>query len=116
VKRGETFAGLTGFRIIGGGDRTGHQALIVARRLLVSGRVQGVGFRWFTRDAATREGVSGWVRNLPDGRVEAFVEGEAEAVARVERAVRRGPRSARVETVFADSEPPSGALTGFDIK
>jgi acylphosphatase len=88
---------------------------MVARRIVVSGRVQGVGFRWFTRDAATREGVRGWVRNLPDGRVEAFVEGEAEAVTRVERAVRLGPRGARIETVFVDSEPPSGAYTDFDI-
>ena len=56
----------------------------VARRLLIGGRVQGVGFRWFAKDAAAREGVCGYVRNLPDGRVEAFVEGDAEAVTRVE--------------------------------
>ena len=56
----------------------------VARRIVVSGRVQGVGFRYFTQDTALREGVTGWVRNLPDGRVEAHVEGEIEAVARVE--------------------------------
>ena len=74
----------------------------VARRLLVSGRVQGVGFRWFTHDAAHARGRHGWVRNLPDGRVEAFVEGEAEAVQRVERAIRRGPAGARVDDVFVD--------------
>ena len=65
----------------------------VARRYVVSGRVQGVGFRYFTQDAALREGVTGWVRNLPDGRVEALVEGE-EAVTRLERALRSGPRGA----------------------
>ena len=50
----------------------------IARRFVISGRVQGVGFRWFARDAAMREGVAGWVANLPDGRVEAFVEGAQE--------------------------------------
>ena len=69
----------------------------IARRFVISGRVQGVGFRWFVRDAAMREGVAGWVMNLPDGRVEAFVEGDAEAVTRVERALRSGPPGARVE-------------------
>jgi acylphosphatase len=80
----------------------------VARRFVVSGRVQGVGFRWFTQDAASREGVTGWVRNLPDGRVEALVEGEAEAVTRVERALRSGPRGARVDDVAVDDEEPGG--------
>ena len=90
--------------------------MIVARRLLVSGRVQGVGFRWFARDTATREGVGGWVRNLPDGRVEAFVEGEAEAVTRVERALRMGPRGARVESVAVHAEPPAGRALDFEIE
>jgi acylphosphatase len=80
----------------------------VARRYVISGRVQGVGFRWFTQDAASREGVTGWVRNLPDGRVEALVEGEAEAVTRVERALRSGPRGARVEDMVVDDEEPGG--------
>src|SRR5688572_20913803 len=70
--------------------------MIVARRFTISGRVQGVGFRWFTKDVADREGVNGWVRNLPDGRVEALVEGDVDAVTRVERALRMGPRGARV--------------------
>ena len=52
----------------------------IARRFVVSGRVQGVGFRWFTQDTARREGAMGWVRNLPDGRVEAIVEGDSESV------------------------------------
>jgi acylphosphatase len=85
----------------------------VARRLVVSGRVQGVGFRYFTQDAATREGVTGWVRNLPDGRVEAFVEGERDAVTCVERAIRRGPRGARVDSVDVDAEEPGGMYRGF---
>ena len=80
----------------------------VARRFVISGKVQGVGFRWFTQDTAAREGVVGWVRNLPDGRVEALVEGEDEAVTRVERAIRSGPRGARVENVNVDEEEPGG--------
>ena len=80
----------------------------VARRFVISGKVQGVGFRWFTQDTATREGLKGWVRNLPDGRVEALLEGEDEAVTRVERALRSGPRGARVEKVQVDDEEPGG--------
>jgi acylphosphatase len=80
----------------------------VSRRFVISGRVQGVGFRWFTQDAAQTEGVVGWVRNLPDGRVEALIEGDEEAVTRVERAIRRGPRGARIEDVFTDAQEPGG--------
>jgi acylphosphatase len=87
----------------------------VARRVLVSGRVQGVGFRYFTYDAALREGVGGWVRNLSDGRVEAFLEGELEAVTRVERQIRQGPRGSRVDSVDVEPEPPSGAHSRFEI-
>ena len=83
---------------------------------MIGGRVQGVGFRWFAHDVATRAGVSGWVRNLPDGRVEVWVEGEAESVERVEAALHLGPRGARVETVAADSEDPTGASGGFSIR
>lgn len=88
----------------------------VARRFLISGRVQGVGFRWFAHDAALREGITGWVSNLPDGRVEAYVEGDDEAVARVERALRRGPRGARIDEVQVDTEEPTGALRDFSIR
>jgi acylphosphatase len=80
----------------------------VARRFVISGHVQGVGFRWFTQDTARREGAVGWVRNLPDGRVEAIVEGDEEAVTSVERAIHRGPRGARVERVEVDAEEPGG--------
>ena len=89
----------------------------VARRYLISGRVQGVGFRYFTEAAAAREGLHGWVRNLPDGRVEALVEGEVDAVTRVERALWQGPGGARVATVAVDdSEPPSGAHHEFFVR
>jgi acylphosphatase len=88
----------------------------VARRYVIAGRVQGVGFRWFTHDAAAREGVHGWVRNLPDGRVEAEIEGDADAVDRVEAALRRGPGSSRVDAVEVTEQAPSGRITGFSIR
>jgi acylphosphatase len=89
--------------------------MLVARRFVVSGRVQGVGFRYFAQDMALREGATGWIRNLPDGRVEALVEGDAEAVTRFERALRSGPRGARVETVTVDVEDVSGAYDSFSV-
>ena len=88
----------------------------MARRLVISGRVQGVGFRYFTQETAAREGVTGWVRNLPDGRLEAQLEGESDSVTRVERAIRQGPRGARVDHVEVDTEEPSGAYRGFEVK
>lgn len=91
-------------------------AMVVAYRYLVSGRVQGVGFRFFTEDAAAREGLSGHARNLPDGRVEISVEGEAEAVARFERTIRHGPPGARVDEVTTETQPPTGRMTGFRIR
>jgi len=83
--------------------------------MVISGRVQGVGFRWFTWNAAAREGVTGWVRNLPDGRVEAYAEGDREAVDRLERSVRQGPGGARVDDVFVDDEPATGGYKDFSI-
>jgi len=82
---------------------------------LISGRVQGVGFRYFAEAAAAREGLHGWVRNLPDGRVEAQAEGEAEAIERFERALRQGPPAARVERVEVYHVEPSGRDTGFAV-
>lgn len=88
----------------------------VARRYVIAGRVQGVGFRWFTHDAALREGLHGWVRNLADQTVEVVVEGESESVDRLEAAVRRGPSSARVERVDVEDFAPQWRTTGFEIR
>jgi acylphosphatase len=71
----------------------------IAKRFLVSGRVQGVGFRYFTQAIAERERIAGWARNLPDGRVEIEAEGDAEAMTRFEARIRTGPSGARVEQV-----------------
>jgi acylphosphatase len=90
--------------------------MTVAKRFIISGRVQGVGFRFFVQDHAAVEGVHGYVRNLEDGRVEACVEGDDESVLRVERALRRGPPAARVERVEVQDLPPSGRATGFSVR
>jgi acylphosphatase len=88
----------------------------VARRYLISGRVQGVGFRFFAERTASYEGIQGWVRNLPDGRVEILSEGEAEAIERFELALRHGPPHARVDAVETDHVAPSERQTGFNIR
>jgi acylphosphatase len=90
--------------------------MLVARRYVISGRVQGVGFRYFTETAALREGLHGWVRNLPDGRVEVLAEGDADALQRFERHLRHGPPAARVEHVEVDDTTPAGRDTGFTAR
>lgn len=86
------------------------------RRYIIIGRVQGVGFRYFTQEAAAREGVYGWVRNVPDGNVEIEAEGEAEAIERFELRIRQGPRGARVDHVDTTESAPSHHNTGFEIR
>ena len=82
----------------------------------MSGRVQGVGYRFFADEAARVEGLSGWVRNLPDGRVEALAEGDREAVERFERQLGRGPRGARVDRMETFDEMPDGRVRAFEIR
>lgn len=88
---------------------------VVRRRVLISGMVQGVFFRAYTRDAARRAGVTGWVRNLPDGRVEAVFEGEAEQVAHVVQWCRGGSPGSRVSHVEVTEEAPRGDYQSFEI-
>jgi len=81
---------------------------MIAKKLVIHGRVQGVGFRFSMIDAARDAGVVGWVRNRYDGAVEAFVQGDAAAVERVVGWSRRGPPGARVteiETTDATFDP-----------
>jgi acylphosphatase len=84
-------------------------------RVRVRGRVQGVAFRAATRAEAERLGVAGWVRNCPDGSVEAALEGEPEAVAALVAFCRRGPRLAAVSALETLDEVPEGAR-GFAIR
>lgn len=88
---------------------------MIRKRVVVSGRVQGVYFRDTVRRAALAAGVSGWVRNNPDGTVEAVLEGDEDAVERVVAVCRRGPPGARVEDVTVRTEHPQG-LAGFEIR
>ena len=75
----------------------------IARRYLVSGIVQGVGFRYFIQDEAERLRLSGFVRNLRDGRVEVYAIGSAENLARLRTIIERGPRGAMVQHVAEES-------------
>jgi len=84
----------------------------VAKRLLISGRVQGVGYRESMRYEAERLGVTGWVRNRRDGGVEAVVDGETEALDTIIAWARRGPRSAQV--VAVEVSEFSGTFTRFE--
>jgi acylphosphatase len=81
---------------------------VIRNHVLVSGRVQGVFFRDTCRRLAQQYGVAGWVRNLPDGRVEAVFEGPADDVGRLVDWCRRGPRHAAVDHVEVQPEPPEG--------
>lgn len=90
------------------GERAGLHAL-------VEGRVQGVGFRASTVDAARRFGLGGWVRNLPDGRVELKAWGDPAALARLREWLHHGPPFARVDRLnFADVEPE--AALSFELR
>jgi acylphosphatase len=88
---------------------------MVRRRVVVRGRVQGVWFRGSTEAEARAAGVAGWVRNRPDGSVEAVFEGPPEAVARLVAFCRRGPRAARVDAVEELEEAPEG-LPDFRVR
>jgi len=87
----------------------------VRRRVVVSGRVQGVGFRAATWSKAEACGVAGWVRNRPDGSVEAAFEGDPEAVEALVGFCRAGPRLARIERVEVCEEPVEGLLR-FELR
>lgn len=102
---------------------TGHKPLpggpvgrgVDRRHVWVSGLVQGVYFRESTRREAEALGVAGWVRNLPDGRVEAVFEGPAGPVSAMVEWCRRGPPSAKVEQVDVKEEAAAGQLQGFQV-
>lgn len=81
---------------------------------MVYGLVQGVGFRFAVERAARSHGVSGWVRNRPDGTLEAVFEGERDDVAALVDLCRRGPRGAEVARVDISAEAPEG-LAGFRV-
>jgi acylphosphatase len=83
---------------------------------VVTGRVQGVGFRWFARDRALALGLTGWVRNRADGSLEVVAQGPAAAVDRFERALREGPPGAEVRGVQAMRSAAVASEGGFVIR
>jgi acylphosphatase len=88
--------------------------MAIRRRVIVHGQVQGVFFRDTARQRARAHGVAGWMRNRPDGTVEAVFEGPTEAVERLVRFCETGPPRASVERVEVVEEEPEG-LTGFEV-
>lgn len=89
--------------------------MAIQRRVTITGHVQGVFFRASLRDRARSAGVAGWARNLPDGAVEAVLEGEPDAVERVLAFAREGPRGAEVRDVRVEAHEPEG-LDGFQTR
>ncbi|PLZ08672.1 acylphosphatase [Fischerella thermalis] len=87
----------------------------IRAHLFISGRVQGVGYRFATLDTASQLGLSGWVRNLPDGRVEAVFEGVQEVVEEMIRWCHQGPPAAMVKDVVVEYEKPEG-LNRFEVR
>ena len=103
------------YRLTVVGYNRGRMSLL-CRRCLVSGRVQGVGYRVFVQDAATREKVSGYVRNLVDGRGEIVLSGAVKSVERVEQALRFGPVGARVDRVDVTDHAEAAFEGEFEIR
>jgi acylphosphatase len=85
-------------------------------RIVATGIVQGVFFRSFVRDAATSLGVTGWVRNRPDGKVEAVAEGERHKVMELIGSCRDGPAGSKVSDLNVSWEEPTGEFAGFVVR
>ena len=89
---------------------------IEARRFVVRGRVQGVGFRWFVEREAHILGIAGWVRNNHDGGVEVLAQGTHHQLSGLQSRLREGPRAARVDDVQASEARPVDGLSTFRIE
>jgi acylphosphatase len=89
---------------------------VEARRYVLRGRVQGVGFRWFVEREAHILGIAGWVRNKSDGSVEVLAMGSPEQLAGLRSRLREGPRAARVDDVEEFEAKPVSGLTSFRIE
>jgi acylphosphatase len=90
--------------------------MIVARRFFIDGIVQGVGYRFFAQRAAAKHQVLGYVRNLPDGRVEVWAEGHHESVEGFKKELATGPAFSQVEQIEEISVEPTGAYTSFFVE
>jgi acylphosphatase len=95
---------------------TAAEKAIEARRFVVRGRVQGVGFRWFVEREAHILGIAGWVRNNHDGSVEVLAQGTRDQLSGLHSRLRDGPRAARVDTVEVSESKPVSGLNAFRIE
>jgi acylphosphatase len=95
---------------------TSTEKSIEARRYLVRGRVQGVGFRWFVEREAHTLGIAGWVRNNHDGSVEVLAQGTRDQLSGLHSRLREGPRAARVDNIDVSDAPPTAGLSSFRIE
>ena len=95
---------------------TNDQSRALARRFLVRGRVQGVGFRWFVEREAQILRISGWVRNNHDGSVEVLAMGTREQLAGLHSRLREGPRAARIDDVEVSEAEPVAGLSSFQVR
>ncbi len=95
---------------------THEQPATLARRFLVRGRVQGVGFRWFVEREAHILKIAGWVRNNPDSTVEVLAQGTRDQLAGLHSRLREGPRAARVDGVEVSEAEPIPGLSSFQIQ
>src|ERR1700681_3400078 len=95
---------------------TKDHSSILARRYVVRGRVQGVGFRWFVEREAQILQVAGWVRNDPDGSVEVLAVGTPEQLAGLRSRLQEGPRAARVDDVEESEAEPVAGLNSFQVR
>ena len=95
---------------------TSTEKPIQARRFVVRGRVQGVGFRWFVEREAHMLGIAGWVRNNHDGGVEILAQGTRDQLAGLHSRLREGPRAARVDAVDVSDAQPTAGLGSFRVE
>jgi acylphosphatase len=95
---------------------TSTEKAVAARRFVVRGRVQGVGFRWFVEREAHILGIAGWVRNNHDGSVEILAQGTRDQLIGLRSRLREGPRAARVDNVEESEAQPAAGLSSFRIE
>jgi len=95
---------------------TSTEKAVEARRFVVRGRVQGVGFRWFVEREAHILGIAGWVRNNTDGGVEVLAQGTRDQISGLRSRLREGPRAARVDAVDEAEAHPVPGLSSFRIE
>ena len=95
---------------------TSSEKPVEARRFIVRGRVQGVGFRWFVEREAHILGIAGWVRNNTDGGVEVLAQGTRDQLSGLRSRLQQGPRAARVDGVEESAARPADGLSSFRIE